>query len=194
MDLVTYKIVFAGESTVGKSSIINYIIKNHSDLTNLATVGQYSFITKVQYKEDNYKLLLFDTCGQEMFATLNAFSYREAAVAVLVFDLLNIDSFKNIPKWINNVREHAGPEIPIILIGNKEDLIGKENEKNRVDTKQIDDFVDNNELYLYLDVSAKEGTNIKELKAAIIEAAVETGATPMKDNSNAKNKNKKSCC
>ena len=40
----------------------------------------------------------------------------------VVFDVANRRSFDNTDYWVNNVREHANPNVAIMLIGNKCDL------------------------------------------------------------------------
>jgi GTPase SAR1 family protein len=40
----------------------------------------------------------------------------------LVFDVTKLSSFSNIRTWIGELREHADPNIVIMLVGNKTDL------------------------------------------------------------------------
>ena len=48
---------------------------------------------------------LQDTAGQEQFARLTSFYARDAAAAVLAYDLTDRQSFEDIPKWYNYVIE-----------------------------------------------------------------------------------------
>lgn len=48
---------------------------------------------------------LQDTAGQEQFARLTSFYARDAAAAVLAYDLTDRQSFEDIPKWYNYVTE-----------------------------------------------------------------------------------------
>lgn len=48
--------------------------------------------------------------------------YRNAAGALVVFDVTNRNSFNDVPRWINDVRERSNENVVIGLIGNKIDL------------------------------------------------------------------------
>ena len=59
-----------------------------------------------------------------MFFDLPIFSrhYRKSIGALIVYDITKEQSFMSVKKWIEEVREHAEPEIVIMLVGNKLDL------------------------------------------------------------------------
>jgi GTPase SAR1 family protein len=40
-----------------------------------------------------------------------------------VYDITKEVSFKNVKKWMDEVKDHAEPEIVIMLVGNKLDLV-----------------------------------------------------------------------
>ena len=72
--------------------------------------------------------------GQEKFKSLTRNYYRNAAGALVVYDvtryklMINLcwfdrrDSFQNIVRWMEEVREHCNSEVSVVLIGNKCDL------------------------------------------------------------------------
>ena len=75
------------------------------------------------------------------------------------YHLFDVDanSFANLSKWIDNVREVRGEEALIMIVGNKSDLDGQRAVEQNLASSKI------NELGLtYMEVSAKTGTNIKE--------------------------------
>jgi small GTP-binding protein len=63
-----------------------------------------------------------DTAGQERFRTITKAYYRGATGIVLVFDVSDMQSFKNISYWMQNIRAHAGEHVEKILVANKMDL------------------------------------------------------------------------
>lgn len=72
---------------------------------------------------------LWDTAGQERFHSLIPSYIKDSSAAVIVFDITSIhslnlgpNSFANLSKWIDNVREVRGEEALIMIIGNKSDL------------------------------------------------------------------------
>jgi len=74
------------------------------------------------------------------------------------------NSFKNIEKWVNELKNYANPDIKIFLIGNKADL---ENERE-VTTAEAEKLKNDYEFDLFMETSAKTGFNSKEI---FVEAA-----------------------
>ena len=62
------------------------------------------------------------TAGQEKYFTITTGYYRQADAVVLVCDLTNAESFARVDKWMEEVRRHARPGTPCVLLGNKSDL------------------------------------------------------------------------
>ena len=102
-----FKVVMIGDINVGKSSIIDaFINERPCNVTQQAT-PQAEIQTKTMTMKDkaNVKVQLWDTAGSEKYNSLNSLHCRRAIGAVIVFDLHERSSFKNIPKWINMVKE-----------------------------------------------------------------------------------------
>ena len=64
----------------------------------------------------------FSIAGQERFKAITSAHYRKSLGALLVYDITKEQSFKNIEKWISEVKEHAEPDIVLMLVGNKLDI------------------------------------------------------------------------
>ena len=60
--------------------------------------------------------------GMERFKSLTTTFYRGAAGALLVYDITSRPSFDNIKRWLKQLRQHALPEVVVLLVGNKSDL------------------------------------------------------------------------
>lgn len=71
-----------------------------------------------------YQVQLWDTAGQERFRkSMVQHYYRNVHAVVFVYDVTNAASFRSLPAWIEECRQHAlGQEVPRILVGNKCDL------------------------------------------------------------------------
>ena len=114
----TYKVVILGDSSVGKSSIINrYINKVFNDY-NEPTIGA-AFFTVIINK--NIQLEIWDTAGQERYKSLAPMYYRGSHAAFVVYDITNKNSFNNALKWIDELKMITDGCL-IYLIGNKSDL------------------------------------------------------------------------
>ncbi|KAM6322937.1 ras-related protein Rab-41 isoform 4-T4 [Podargus strigoides] len=82
-----FKLVFLGEQSVGKTSLITRFMYDSFDNTYQATIG-IDFLSKTMYLEDRtIRLQLWDTAGQERFRSLIPSYIRDSAVAVIVFDI-----------------------------------------------------------------------------------------------------------
>ncbi|XP_071519143.1 EF-hand calcium-binding domain-containing protein 4B-like [Panulirus ornatus] len=67
-------------------------------------------------------LHLWDTAGQERFRSITKQYYRKADGVVVMYDLTNEQSFLNVVDWITSVKETAGEDVIVMVLGNKEDL------------------------------------------------------------------------
>ncbi|XP_072708660.1 ras-related protein Rab-10-like isoform X3 [Ciconia boyciana] len=126
------KIVMAGESCVGKTSIVRRYTEPGSPPAGaptssyLATIGIDFKVKPVTFNDTRVKLQIWDTAGQERFHTLSTSYFRGAQGFVLVYDITNLDSFRSITSWMKDIHEKAGDEVDVILLGNKCD---KESER-----------------------------------------------------------------
>ena len=107
-----YKVVFIGETRVGKTSIINrYISYNFS--SSLSPTPGASFTAKTVFIKDynqSIKFEIWDTAGQEKYRALAKVFYKNAAVCILVYDIINKKSFDELKNyWINEIKANASP-------------------------------------------------------------------------------------
>ncbi|KAI8384146.1 putative ras small monomeric GTPase Rab6 [Blakeslea trispora] len=153
-----FKLVFLGEQSVGKTSLITRFMYDTFDNTYQATIG-IDFLSKTMYLEDRtVRLQLWDTAGQERFRSLIPSYIRDSSVAVVVYDITNRASFQNTAKWIEDVRAERGPEVIIVLVGNKTDL----NEKREVSMEEGEKKANDTGI-MFIETSAKAGYNVKNL-------------------------------
>jgi Ras-related protein Rab-11A len=152
--IIDIKLILLGDASVGKSSIIGRYI-NNSFKDNYQCTLQVELNTKmIDIDLDTIvKMNIWDTAGQEKYRHLTSQYYRSCQGAIIAFDLTRKDSFDGLQKWIDDL-ENYNTNIPILIVGNKSDLI-KDREVNKDD---IEKFVKNK--YMYYDVSAKNGTNV----------------------------------
>ncbi|TIA92686.1 hypothetical protein E3P99_00454 [Wallemia hederae] len=171
--LKKFKLVFLGEQSVGKTSLITRFMYDTFDNTYQATIG-IDFLSKTMYLDDRtVRLQLWDTAGQvgvntskgyrlihpqERFRSLIPSYIRDSSVAVVVYDVTNQNSYDNTSKWIEEVRAERGNDVIIVLVGNKVDLSDGE----RVDTNKAKEYCDENGL-MFIETSAKSGQNVKQL-------------------------------
>lgn len=153
-----YKLVFVGDSNVGKTSIISRFMYDHFDDNYDATIG-IDFLAKTHTVGDKtVRLQLWDTAGQERFRSLIPSYIRDSSVAVVVYAINNTDSFKQVDKWVDEVRNEREEEVIIFIVGNKTDLDDHRRVSER-DGRQKAQHLNAN----FLETSAKDNENINEL-------------------------------
>ena len=163
---MSFKLIVIGDSFVGKSCITTNATKNIFENYYSATVGFEFFTILYRINSQNIRLQIWDTCGQEEYRSLIQNFYRNSSLAILVYSIDNKNSFENLEIWLNEIRTKGNPDVKIFLVGNKIDL----EDKREVSTEEGKLFYENNKLSLFIETSAKNGTNIQELfkKAAIL--------------------------
>ncbi|EAY17053.1 Ras family protein [Trichomonas vaginalis G3] len=115
-----HKIIFIGDSSVGKTSIINQYIYNSCTPQYNSTIG-IDYLSKIVNEADKpIQLQIWDTAGQEKFHSLIPAYIRSSTIAVLVYDITCKQSFDNIQTWYQMVINNAEPAF--IIVGNKSDL------------------------------------------------------------------------
>eukprot|EP00929_Paragymnodinium_shiwhaense_P117205 TRINITY_DN8749_c0_g1_i1.p1 TRINITY_DN8749_c0_g1~~TRINITY_DN8749_c0_g1_i1.p1 ORF type:complete len:218 (+),score=47.48 TRINITY_DN8749_c0_g1_i1:102-755(+) len=160
-----YKLVFLGEQGVGKTSVITRFMYDTFDNNYQATIG-IDFLSKTMYLEDRtVRLQLWDTAGQERFRSLIPSYIRDSSAAIVVYDITNRASFSNTAKWIEDVRSERGPDVVIVLVGNKTDL----SDKRQVSTEEGEETAKENNV-MFIETSAKMGQNIKQLFRQLAQA------------------------
>ncbi|KAJ3033557.1 Ras- protein Rab-6A [Rhizophlyctis rosea] len=160
-----FKLVFLGEQSVGKTSLITRFMYDTFDNTYQATIG-IDFLSKTMYLEDRtVRLQLWDTAGQERFRSLIPSYIRDSSVAVVVYDITNRNSFMNTEKWVDDVRAERGNDVIIVLVGNKTDLSDKRQVSTEEGEKKAKEFN-----VMFIETSAKAGYNVKALFRKIAQA------------------------
>uniref|UniRef100_A0A8C6WT75 Rab6 n=1 Tax=Neogobius melanostomus TaxID=47308 RepID=A0A8C6WT75_9GOBI len=150
-----FKLVFLGEQSVGKTSLITRFMYDSFDNTYQATIG-IDFLSKTMYLEDRTvnKVAVVDTAGQERFRSLIPSYIRDSAAAVVVYDITNVNSFQQTTKWIDDVRTERGGDVIIMLVETRQtSQITTEEGEQRAKEMNV----------LFIETSAKTGYNVKQL-------------------------------
>jgi Ras-related protein Rab-1A len=150
-----FKIVLAGNSSVGKSSLILKFVENTFKEIFLPTIGIDFKLKTLTINDKRIKLQIWDTAGQDRFKTVNKNYYRGAHGILLMYDITQFDSFKNLNSWLIEIEKNANKNVVKLLVGNKVDL---ENER-KVTYQQGNEFAASNDM-LFIETSVKEDVNV----------------------------------
>ena len=117
------KIVFIGNPSTGKTSLLNRIVNDKFLPDYDSTIGVDFFTKTIYYNESIFKIQLWDSAGQEKYRSLIPSYIRGASLIILVYDLSWRESFEAIKNWLGFVNQYANRDlIKLVLVGNKLDL------------------------------------------------------------------------
>lgn len=165
-----FKFILVGSVAVGKSCILLRFTDQRFRPSHETTIG-VDFGTETIRVRGNQriKLQIWDTAGQEYFKAITRAYFREAAAAIIVYDVSNRQSFDDLKQWLDNVRNAStNRSLTITLVGNKCD---KTSAERVVSEKEGEQFARENGL-LFLEASALSGENIQELFARTADAVL----------------------
>jgi Rab family protein len=199
-----YKIVLVGEAAVGKTHLLSRYIKGTLPKNPTSTIG-VEFATRTVPLETGgtVKAQIWDTAGQERYRAITSAHYRRAVGALLVYDITNEKSFQAVKRWMEELRDHAEPDIVIMLVGNKIDLCDRNPEARKIPRELGEKFAKEHGL-MFHETSAITVVKVKEafeeLLQNIYNVKAQSGVGMGKDTavnrlaSNLLAENKKSSC
>ena len=153
-----YKMIFVGDQGTGKTCILNRFATNQFDEQYQTTIGLDFQSKNVSIHDQDVRLLLYDTAGQEKFRSLIPMYIRESNIILLVYDITRKESFDNIPRWFSDVLNIKSNEAIYVLVGNKIDL----KDQRKVTYNEGKKLADEKNI-IFEEVSAKTGENFEEL-------------------------------
>ncbi|KAM7541067.1 hypothetical protein Aperf_G00000043524 [Anoplocephala perfoliata] len=163
------KILFIGDSAVGKTSIMKRFADEKFDDSITPTIGVDFMPSKIEIDGVIYNLSFWDTAGAEAngMTALQPLFYRNAEGVLLVYDVTNRDSFENIKMWDENVGYYANnPSIIKMLVGNKIDLV-----ERAVRKEEAREFAMRSSM-LFVETSALTSENINDCFHQLVSSIV----------------------
>ncbi|XP_060566027.1 EF-hand calcium-binding domain-containing protein 4B-like isoform X4 [Ruditapes philippinarum] len=160
-----FKVVFVGDSGVGKSSFIHRFCKGHFKASYAATIGVDFQIKNLPMENIMIVLQLWDTAGQERFRSITKQYFRKADGVVIMYDVTSETSFTNVRNWMTNVQDGVSDEAVLVLLGNKNDL-PEDDEGKAVKMKNGSQLADEYGSLFY-ETSALSGENVDNSMVAL---------------------------
>ncbi|XP_076439033.1 ras-related protein Rab-11B-like [Babylonia areolata] len=117
-----WKVVLVGDSGVGKTNLLSRFTRNEFNAESKSTIGVEFATRNMTIKGKMVRAQIWDTAGQERYRAITSVYYRGAVGALVVYDLTKPQSFENLDKWLEELKEHAESSVRIMLVGNKTDL------------------------------------------------------------------------
>ena len=169
MNVLSLRFILVGNSSVGKTSIVDKYTENIFRDIHQSTMGVDYKIKIFEMKGFKIRMNILDTAGQERYKSLAKIHFRNCNGIFLVFDLTCKQSFEDLEFWLNEIKSSIDVEnTKILIIGNKSDL----KDIREVSENDISEFVEKNKLKV-VQTSAKNGDKVKEAFEAMIDLVIE---------------------
>ncbi|KAK8886707.1 hypothetical protein M9Y10_042174 [Tritrichomonas musculus] len=208
---ITFRTVTIGDSSVGKTCIVNRFISDNFDPNQTNTIGSLFKTYSTKRDGRDIELHLFDTAGQEQYRAIGSAYFRSAAAALIVYDISNRQSFLNCDEWLRSFREASPDQSLVFLIGNKLDMdktVNSESDNSTISLREVqksegEEWAQKNKCVRFFETSAKTGENVNKLfeeviselyKNNVLESPQVLNTLHIQDNSNQQDTNQKSCC
>jgi len=155
----TFKITIIGDGTVGKTSLIKKFTQGGFESDYVKTIGAQFSKHEEEIDGDNCKLFFWDIAGQDTFHFLRPTFYNGSVGAIIVYTLeenaFGIESFSHVKNWHKEIKKYCG-DIPVLLFGNKVDLVDEKN----LDDKKVFKLIKKRNIDGYYRTSAKTGAGV----------------------------------
>ena len=120
------KLILSGDSGVGKTTLVEQFIHEKFEKEYKSTIGVNIMSKHLRFSnwDIDINFSIYDMGGQEIFKPVRGSYYQGAKAGFIVFDVTRPETFENVKIWYNEAIK-AVPNIEIILIGNKIDLVNE---------------------------------------------------------------------
>lgn len=207
-----FKLILIGDAGIGKSCLLHQFLEGRFFPECAHTIGVEFGSRIISLNGKRIKLQIWDTAGQERYRSVTRSYYRGAMGALVVFDVTSRESYDHVPEWVRDARALAAPDLVVMLVGNKVDLVES---SGGVDGGHVGDvggggavrqvpFLDSSALAqeqhaMLLEASARTGASVEEIFAMVAKAvlskrvdtagaAVGRGAVPLRGGGGAREK------
>lgn len=150
-----FKIILAGDSGVGKSSLLLRFVSSSFSERYDSTIGVDFKVRIIELDGKKIKLQIWDTSGDERFREITTAFYQAVHGVILVYDATKPESFEEMKLKIEEVERLAGEGVCKVLVGNKYDLA-----EQLVDCKSVNDLAASLGIPC-LQTSAKDSINVE---------------------------------
>ncbi|MFX1294955.1 MAG: Rab family GTPase [Promethearchaeota archaeon] len=155
-----FKLILYGPGYGGKTSVVNRFRNNEFKKDYIQTLGALYSIEEFKIKNQDYKLFIWDLAGVKNFRFTLPAVMKGVDGLLMVFDLNSVEDYSEIQEYLSFTQKFVRNEIPLIIIGNKKDLI---NEDYLVEKREEIRQYTQDQNGEYFETSAKAGENIETI-------------------------------
>lgn len=169
-----FKVLVIGELGTGKTSYIKRYVHQFFSSHYRATIGVDFALKVIKWARNGIvRVQLWDIAGQERFGQMTRVYYKEAAGAIIAFDVSRQESFDAVLKWKTDldskVCQADGAPIPTLLLANKCD---ESKAGSLGEAKFLDNYCSEHGFVGWFYTSPKENINIEESANFLIKSII----------------------
>ena len=173
-----FKVLLLGNSDVGKSSLLLRFVDSVWNEGFVPTIGVDFKVKTLEINNKKVKMQIWDTAGQERFRTVVSTYFKGAHGILLIYDVTNKDSFKNLENWLIEIEKNSSDKVLKILLGNKCDL----SDDREIQSEEGKAFAVRNGME-FMETSAKMNTNVSEAFETLAKIMIEFNSKGNNNNS-----------
>lgn len=197
------KVILVGNASTGKTSIVDRYIKNIFINKKEATIAPNSLSKLIRKNNVIYRLHIWDIPGQDKSPALTSVFCKDSHGIIFCCDALVEQSRNDILTWIKSIKEFIDiSDLPMIIMENKCDLLGDENDYDK-GIEELKSFSDNNNFLGAFRTSALKGYNVENAINFLVDDIINkiennksnnTHNTSIKLNETKEEQKSKRCC
>ena len=155
------KLLLVGQGSVGKTSLMERLIRDQYDKNQPQTDGLNVEPWEIQVNSKEIRLNVWDFGGQEIYHATHQFFLTKRSLYLLVCNCRTSEEENRIEYWLKLI-ESFGDKSPVIIVGNK-----KDEQPLDINRKALREKYPN--IQAIIETSCQDNIGIDELRAAILE-------------------------
>lgn len=166
-----FKAVMLGDTNAGKTSLVLRFAEGYyRDVPRASTVGAFFITKRIQTSNGiTCKVQIWDTAGQAQFRAMAPMYYRNAAAAIVCYDVASRRSYKVMKEWLDELLKNVSAGTMVIAIAaTKSDLVPMTDPNSLVPEAEVRELAGALGA-IFVETSAKTNKNINSLFQQVAE-------------------------
>ena len=165
---VDIKLIIIGNSSTGKTSIVNQFINKKFSKEYSATIASDFQHKLLKIGNLNYRIQFWDLAGQDKSQTYIGLFCRDIHGIIICCSCDDPKSREDTIEWKKSLNDIKENWVPIILCENKCDVLGDTENDYLKDVESLKKFAEDNNFLTAYRVSAKNNYNIDDMITYLI--------------------------
>eukprot|EP00978_Attheya_sp_CCMP212_P034438 scaffold144133_cov50-Attheya_sp.AAC.2 len=170
-----FKVVMLGDSNAGKTSLVLRFAEGYyREGARSSTVGAFFITKRIQTSNGiTCKIQIWDTAGQKQFRAMAPMYYKNAAAAIVCYDVTNPESYTVMREWLDELHRNVPVgSIVIAIAATKSDLVHIAPTNTLVPAREAEKLASAMGA-IFVDTSAKDNSNVNVLFQRVAERVLQ---------------------